>query len=229
MNKIKKIATISFMVMIIVTVAGCSSTQATSTDTNVKETKETTESTTATEGTTSETQEKQQDTDSTKAQQSQEDDSMVFGKVTAIDGKSLTLAVGKKPQAKDMGNGEAPSKENDKDGKEAPNGEKPDTKGTDSASTGEAGQAPPQNQESSDGQKSDKGMPADNGKERPDMSSLFEESGETITITVDDESIITIMSGDETTTGSLSDIKVDTILNIKYDDSKNISSIIIQK
>lgn len=218
MRKLKKYLAIGCTAMMVVTAAGCSSTTTSSTateDTTQEETTETTEDTATTDTTT---------TNTTTDTATTTDDSIVFGKVTAVEGTSITLAVGEMPQGKDMGNGEAPAATDatsggtDTESKEAPS--------TDAGGAG--GQAP--SGEAPSGQAPSGEAPSGEAPsgEAPDMSSMFEESGETLTITVEDESLIKIMSGTESTTGSLSDITVDTILTIEYDDSDNITSITIQ-
>ncbi len=206
MKKLKKYLAIGCTVMMVVTATGCSSTttssDATETTTQDTTTKDSTTTTEATD-TTKETTDEAQTTD----------ESVVYGKVTAVDGTSVTLALGDMPQGEGMQNGEAPAapdanaaSSTDTATKEAPSGEAPSGE----ASSGEAPSG---------------GAPTG---EAPDITSMFVESGETLTITVEDESLIKIMSGAETTTGSLSDITVDTILAIEYDDSNNITLITVQ-
>lgn len=225
MKKIKKMITIGCTVAMIATAVGCSSTETSST------TSETTSESTQSETTTDSTQQDSQTEENTQTEETTEavDSSVVFGKVTAIDGSSITLALGEMPQGKDMGDGQAPdgeapsgdqSSDTEKPSGEAPSGEVPSGE----APTTDANQS---DSTATEGEKPSGEAPTGDGQ-TPDMSSLFEESGETLTITVDDESIIQLMSGSETTTGSLSDIAVDTILSIQYDDSNNITSITIQ-
>ncbi|WP_099467696.1 hypothetical protein [Konateibacter massiliensis] len=224
MRKLKRILAVSCVAMLIVTAAGCSGTEAASE--------------TASESTQEETTEAENTTDAAEAETSQTDtaqaasEDRVIGKVTAIDGSTITLALGEMPQAGAKGDMELPSGDGT-----APSGdsadaakEKPSQDGQ--APSGEApsgdAQAPSGEAPSGDAQAPSGEAPAGDGT-APDMSSLFEESGETLTITVDDESVIKVVSGGEETTGSLSDIAVDTILSIEYDASGEIASILIQK
>lgn len=234
MRKLKKMIAIGCASVMVVSVAGCSSTQQTSETTSESTQSETTD--------TAQTDTAQTDTAQTDTKQSEEtkeavENSVVFGKVTAIDGSNITLALGDMPQGNGMGDGQAPSGD-----KVAPNSDANQGDGqtsTQDKPSGEApsdkGEAPSQDASKQDGQEPAQGegkpseaAPSTEG-EAPDMSSLFEESGETLTITIEDESLIKVMSGNETTIGSLSDIAVDAILSIQYDESNSISSITIQK
>lgn len=227
MRKLKKYLAIGCTAMMVLTAAGCSSTttssEAVEESTQDTATTETAQDTTTTDATTT-------TTDTTTATDTTQtaDASIVFGKVTAINGTSITLALGTISQGKDMGSGEAPT-----------NIDNTTTKSGTSSSTTETTPAAPPSGEVPSGDAQGAGGQAPSGEapsgeapsadgQAPDMSAMFEESGETLTITVEDESLIKIVSGSETTTGSLSDIAVDTILNIEYDDSDNITSITIQ-
>lgn len=105
-----------------------------------------------------------------------------LGQITAIDGNVISIALAEKPEAP---NGEAPTGE-------APSGEKPDGQAPDGnggAPNGEAptGKAP--NGEAPNGQKPEKDM--------LDQMTLTL-SGDTMTITVNDDTIITIDGADAT-------------------------------
>jgi hypothetical protein len=232
MKKLKKYLTVGFTAMMVVTAAGCSGSTTTSSTTSTESTGQTTnESTDATKATSTQDASKSQTATDTTTQTTS-NSSVVFGKVTAIDGTSVTLALGEMPQGNGMGNGEAPAATDNKTAQSSANttstntatppsgATKPDATGETSGNAQGAGQAPT-------GEKPSGEAPSRNGQ-APDMSAMFEESGETKTITIEDESLIKIMSGGETTTGSLSDIAVDSILAIEYDNSDNITSITIQ-
>lgn len=161
-------------------------------------------------------------------------DSMIFGKVTAINGKEITLALGDMPQGGgmpgEMGNG--PKGDGTKGDGIKGDGPKdvPQTDGSDNPS-------------SDDGKQDDgsdvpdpSGMPQGgeakgdrpNGDMPRGMGGDFKENGETLTITIEDESLIQIQKGRETSTGTLSDIVVDGLLIIQYADDNTISAVIIQ-
>ncbi|OYO42987.1 hypothetical protein CG709_20795, partial [Lachnotalea glycerini] len=172
MRKLKMFLAIGCATVMVVTAAGCSSTSS-----------DAVEETTQTETTDTTQDETTADTDNSTVT-NEVDDSVVFGKVTAIDGSDITLALGEMAQGNNM------------DGKEAPSGDSNSTGGQTASTEAPSGEAPSGDTNAAGGQ-------------APDMSTLFTESGETTTITVDDESIIKLVSGTETTTGSLSDITVD--------------------
>ena len=145
----------------------------------------------------------------------------IYGKVTAIDGKKITLALGDMPQGR-MG-GSAPSgmpsgKGNNQDGSASNNTPNGSGNGNGSNSAAPSGAAP-------------SGAPGNNkqfsGNGRQGMGGFFKENGKTQVITVDDESLIKIQSGNQQTDGSLKDISVDSILTIQYDKNKKISAIIV--
>jgi hypothetical protein len=233
MKKLKKFLAIGCTAMMVVTAAGCSSTSDSSEaveDTTQEATVATQDSATTDTNTEDTTTETADETTAESADETTTDKAMVVGKVTAIDGTSITLSLGEMPQSRGAGNGEAPTNaDNTKT--------KPETDGTTTdAATPPSGEAPkgnaPSDQVPTDAQDDGEKVPSPDGQkaegQMPDISAMFTESGETLIITVEDESLIQIVSGTETTTGSLSDITVDTILNIAYDDSDNIMSIMVQ-
>ena len=123
-----------------------------------------------------------------------------LGQITAIDGNVISIALAEKPEAP---NGEAPTGE-------APSGEKPDGQAPDGNGGTPNGKAPAG--EKPDGQAPDGngGAPneeAPNGQ-KPEKDMLDEMtltlSGDTMTITVNDDTIITIDGTDAT----LDDLKV---------------------
>lgn len=122
-----------------------------------------------------------------------------LGQITAIDGNVISIALAEKPEAP---NGEAPTGE-------APSGEKPDGQAPDGnggAPNGEAptGEAP--SGEKPNGQTPDGNGSAPNGEasdgQKPEKDMLDEMtltlSGDTMTITVNDDTIITIDGEDAT-------------------------------
>lgn len=122
-----------------------------------------------------------------------------LGQITAIDGNVISIALAEKPEAP---NGGAPTGE-------APSGEKPDDQAPDGnggAPNGEAptGEAP--NGEAPNGQTPDGNGSAPNGEapngQKPEKDMLDEMtltlSGDTMTITVNDDTIITIDGEDAT-------------------------------
>ena len=122
-----------------------------------------------------------------------------LGQITAIDGNVISIALAEKPEAP---NGEAPTGE-------APSGEKPDGQAPDGnggAPNGEAptGEAP--SGEKPNGQTPDGNGGAPNGEapngQKPEKNMLDEMtltlSGDTMTITVNDDTIITIDGADAT-------------------------------
>ena len=60
------------------------------------------------------------------------------------------------------------------------------------------------------------------------MGGGFVESGESLVITLEDESIIKLQSSDGVTAGTLSDISVDSILIVEYAEDGSLSSVTIQ-
>ena len=125
-----------------------------------------------------------------------------LGQITAIDGNVISIALAEKPEAP---NGEAPTGEKP-DGQapdgngQAPSGEKPDGQAPDGNGGAPNGQAPDGNGDAPNGE-------APNGQ-KPEKDMLDEMtltlSGDTMTITVNDDTIITIDGTDAT----LDDLKV---------------------
>ena len=118
----------------------------------------------------SESTTEQSTTEQSALEKSEEKVESYLGQITAIDGNEISIALAEKPEAPD---GEAPNGE--KPDGQAPDGEKP---------TGEvpSGEAP-------DGQKPEKDM-------LDEMTLTL--SGDTMTITVNDDTIITIDGADAT-------------------------------
>lgn len=106
----------------------------------------------------------------------------VMGKVTAVNGNEITLALvsmGEKPEGE---NGERPEK---------PEGERPEGKG---------------------------------GRISVDM---LEETGETKTIVIEDESIIVKFEEEEEVAGTIADIEVDSVISLTYDENEILTKVTI--
>lgn len=138
-------------------------------------------------------------TEQNTVESSEEKVESYLGQITAIDGNVISIALAEKPEAPE---GEAPVGE-------APSGEKPDGQAPDGnggAPNGEAptGEAP--SGEKPNGQTSDGNGSAPNGEasdgQKPEKDMLDEMtltlSGDTMTITVNDDTIITIDGADAT-------------------------------
>ena len=165
-----------------------------------------------------------------------------YGKVTAIDGTSITLALGEMSLGggkgnKPSGDGTAPSGAPDGqapsgDGTApsgAPDGQAPSGDGT-APSGAPDGQAPSGDGTAPSGAP-DGQAPSGDGSQSKGNGGMggngFTESGETKMITITDESIIKVMSAGETTDGSLESITTDSILSIEYDANGNMTSILV--
>lgn len=138
-----------------------------------------------------------------------------FGKVTAIDGNKITLALLERPNFQDRLDN-APSGTPNPDGRSKDNfpsgapdkGTRPDKDSTSKDASGDA--------------------------KKPDASSMegrgnpFNETGETLDITVDNKTTIKTRQKQQESEGSLKDITVDSILTVNYADDGSISEIIVQ-
>lgn len=143
---------------------------------------------------------------------------MVMGKVTAIDGNNITIVKALKPEMPEE-NGEKPDRQPPKSGErpERPeiNGEKPDKELT---------------EEELENMKANK----------KNRKNEMEFTGDEISITIDDESIIKLMEmkfkmnkdnldiddkTDERKTGSIEDIEIGSVINILYSDESDTSEI----
>ena len=136
---------------------------------------------------------------STETESGEEKVESYLGQITAIDGNVISIALAEKPEAP---NGEAPTGE-------APSGEKPDGQAPDGnggapngeAPTGEAPSGEKPNGQTPDGNGSAPNGEAPNGQ-KPEKDMLDEMtltlSGDTMTITVNDDTIITIDGADAT-------------------------------
>lgn len=138
-------------------------------------------------------------TEQNTVESSEEKVESYLGQITAIDGNVISIALAEKPEAPE---GEAPVGE-------APSGEKPDGQAPDGnggapngeAPTGEAPSGEKPNGQTSDGNGSAPNGEAPNGQ-KPEKDMLDEMtltlSGDTMTITVNDDTIITIDGADAT-------------------------------
>lgn len=137
-----------------------------------------------------------------------------FGRVTAIDGNKITLALFERPNFQG-GSGDAsgskPSR-GDRPKGDSPNGS-PDNGS--SQDNGDGFNNPP-----GDAKKPD-GAPAEG------RGSFFNETGETLDITVSNESVIKIRQNRQESEGSLKDITIDSTLTVNYADDGSISEIIV--
>lgn len=143
---------------------------------------------------------------------------IVMGKVTAIDGNNITIVKALKPEMPEE-NGEKPDRQPPESGErpERPeiNGEKPDKELT---------------EEELENMKAN----------RKNRKNEMEFTGDEITITIDDESIIKLMEmkfkmnkdnldiddkTDERKTGSIEDIEIGSVINILYSDESDNSEI----
>lgn len=129
---------------------------------------------------------------------------MAIGKVTAIEGDTITVVLGEM----NMG-GDAPTGEKPAEGK-APTGEKP--------SEGEA----PTGEKPAEGEAPSGERPTEG--EAPSQIP-FTASDESITITFDSSVAIWMMTDGEIAEGSVEAIAVDTMLSIAYDDAGVVTSI----
>ena len=124
------------------------------------------------------------------------DDTTVFGQVSSIDGNSITLALGTMSQRRETG--------------EMPSGEMPSFGAGEMPSGGmpsfEAGEMPSGGIPSFEAGE----MQGDNNSGVPGI----ELTGEKMTITVTDDTVITVQGMGANTEGSLSDIEVSSILSV---------------
>ncbi len=145
-------------------------------------------------------------------------DEVTLGKVTAIDGDTITVALGEMNLAGDK-SGEAPS--GDKPEGEAPSGDKPEGEApSGDKPEGEAPSGDKAEGEAPSGDKPEGEAPSGENKGTP-----FEESGETVTITLDDTITIQLQDGGSTTEGTSDDIAEGSIISIIYDADGNVTSI----
>lgn len=160
-----------------------------------------------------------------------------YGKVTAVDGNTITIALGEMSGGGNRGDkpsndGATPS--GTPDG-QAPSGDAVPPFGApdEQAPSGEAvypsgtpdGQAPSDDSTSA----SDRSAGRGNSKGQGGMGGFggFSETGETKTITITDESILKSMGAGESSEVSLSSITTGTILAIEYDTDGTMTSIMV--
>lgn len=136
----------------------------------------------------------------------------IYGKVTKVDGSTITYEVMER-----SGGGEKPTGSARPQGSSAPDGEAPSESGTPDENAKPDGTPPAQ----PDGSAMPQGSGAPSGKGQ--RGGGFASTGETKTLTVEDDTTIKIVSmkqgESEATDGSLSDIAVDTMIQIQYTDS----------
>ena len=150
--------------------------------------------------------------DSAPAESSSSENSNVkYGQVTAVDGSTVTLNMG----TMSSGGMGAPSGDNSgtTSGNTPPSMPSGDNSGTTSGDTSASagGQNAP-------------------GGGQGGMGSSFTADGTTATITISDESIISVENAGTTSTGSLSDISVDSILKLEYDtDGTTLKSVTVMQ
>lgn len=197
-------------------VTGCSSTSSETESSTTTTTNETETSSTTTQDTEEETSTV---SDATEQTQSTEGESTITGKVTAIDGETITVAV----MGGDRGGAQGGQPDASGEQGEAPAGDDGDV---------DSSEHPDANTESSD-------MPAETPAEGSmdaeggNMSEQgdFQGESEEKTITVSDESVISVESDGSTTQGSLSDITVDSAITVTYitdeDGTETISQIAV--
>lgn len=147
--------------------------------------------------------------------------SSVYGKVTAIDGTTVTLALGEMKSVGGKGEN-PPAKPSDNSGSTTSNSDN---------SSSNSGSAPSGNMADKPngtppGGTAPSGIPGNPPNGGP--GGTFTANGKTSTITITDESIIKVQEGPTTKAGSLSDIKVGTILALVYATDGSLSSVTIQ-
>lgn len=171
--------------------------------------------------------ESQEDSQAQSASENQEDSQAQgkmdnqqreMGKVTAVNGNEITIALvsmGEAPQRTEGEEGERPEKP---EGTEGEMPEKPE---------GTEGEMP----EGTEGERPEK--PEGTEGERPEgrngqmSEDMFEETGETKTIVIEDESIIIKNENGEETAGSLADLAEGTMISLSYDENETLTQVMI--
>lgn len=172
-----------------------------------------------------------QSTASSTASASASDATTIYGQVTAIDGNSITLALGTVSQQGHSDNapempsdgtqpsGEIPAMPSGGQGTDDISGTTQNTDGSASQSDGQGGpdaiSSATQNTDDSTSKPSEQTRPEQsdgNGGQR--QPGGIELTGEETTITVTDSTVITLQSFNESSEGSLDDIKVRGILSV---------------
>ena len=134
----------------------------------------------------------------------------VYGRVTSIKDNVITLSLGEIDTSKgEKPNGKSASRPNDE---------------SDTAQPNENGNPP----EMPEGETNTAGKGGSSEERILVGMGGFTENGETLEITIDDESIIKVGSGDEASEGTLEDIQENSILYIEYNDDNSIKSITVQ-
>lgn len=138
--------------------------------------------------------------------------STVYGRVTSINDNVITLSLGEMDTSSKSEGENASKMENRESGTAPTKGEKQD---------GNSQKMPEGETDTVE-----KGASLE-GKRATGMGG-FTENGETLEITIDDESIIKVGLGDEVSEGSLGDIQENSILYVEYNDNNSIKSITVQ-
>ena len=143
----------------------------------------------------------------------------ITGKVTALEGTSMTLALGKLTESSGSNDTSQPPETSNRSAQpdQQPTGTPPEK--PDSSGGSESGQQPPEMPSGSDV------IGGQNGGTPPDMpndgmGSSFTESGETLTV---DISNAAVAKNNETVTAS--DVSVDDILTVTFDDKGTVSAV----
>lgn len=157
--------------------------------------------------------------------------SSVYGKVTSIEDNVITLSLGEMETPSNGEGGNPPEMNNAESGTAPADGEKP-SGNPPSRPNDESGTAQPDENgnppEMPEGESNTAGKNDSAGGRMPGGMGGFTENGETLEITIDDESIIKVGSGDQASNGSLEDIQENSILYVEYNDDGSIKSITVQ-
>ena len=144
----------------------------------------------------------------------------ITGKVTALEGTSVTLALGELTEDAAPGGGDSqqpPEMSSDGQTGDQPTGTPPE-KPEDTSGDNQSGQQPPEKPDGDSSQSND--------NQPPDMpeggmgGSSFTESGETLTIDISDAAI---MKNDETV--SATELSVDDVVQVTFDDSGSAATV----
>lgn len=169
----------------------------------------------------------------------------VYGKVVKIDGNVVTLALGEMTEGSDQGiqdkapdgldNGEAPKAPDGTPPAGGPDGttvdgtEPPEKPSGNTQVESTDGKTPVDMQGKVPGGKSGGAQGAMTAGIDPGIVSRFSESGEELTITIEDESMIHVKNVmNELEEGNLEDITAGSILFVEYDDSGSVASVTLQ-
>lgn len=197
--------TLVLFILVVAMFTGCGQTQAAKD--NVQNQTDTTTSTAA---------------DSSQTSEHQKDQNTIMGKVTAVNGTNLTLALAEKPEQNGT---QLPQEQAPKDGNGVPSGETPNSKA-------------PRNNASSAADSQKPSTPADStsSKDKPNRTPPSGAKAEmsfgdqTQTVSVSDSTVITSGIGDKAETTDISSITVGSLLHITLsDDGTTAKTIQIMK